>query len=90
MTEREISSRPVFLVAATTAIAVAGGLGFVVGAIRQERGRSMDLLVAQFEMSSVSMALFGMLLTAGVLALLFGLVSVASRYDRDATDGPAR
>jgi len=85
MSEREISSRPVFLIAATVAVALAGGLGFVVGTTGQERGFTMDLLVAQFDMSPLSMTLFGMVLAASVLALLFGLVSVVARYDGDAT-----
>jgi hypothetical protein len=42
----------------------------------------MDLLgVVSFQMTPVSMAAFGMVVTASVLALLFSLVSVAARYD---------
>jgi hypothetical protein len=84
MSERVISARIVLLAAAATVVLAAGGLGFVVGTTGQNRGRSMDLLVTQFQMSPLSMAAFGMVLTAVVFAVLFGLVSVASRYDETA------
>ncbi len=86
MSERVISSRPVFLVTATVVVLVAGGIGFVVGTTGQNRGTTMNLFgLSLFEMTPVTMALFGMLLTACVLALLFGLVSYASQYDTDRT-----
>ncbi|WP_137283570.1 DUF7520 family protein [Halorussus salinisoli] len=81
-TDATISSRPIFAAVAVIVVLVAGGLGAVVGASGQERAVAMDLLgVVSFQMTPVSMAAFGMVVTAGVLALLFGLVSVASRYD---------
>ncbi|WP_458206172.1 DUF7520 family protein [Haladaptatus sp. NG-SE-30] len=84
MSDRVISSRPVFLATATVIVLVAGGIGFVVGTTGQNRGKTMDVLgVPLFEMSPVTMALFGMALTAVVLALLFGLVTYASRYDTE-------
>lgn len=86
MSERVISSRPVFLATATVVVLVAGGIGFVVGTTGQNRSTTMNLFgVPLFEMSPVTMALFGMLLTTCVLALLFSLVSYASRHDTDAT-----
>lgn len=89
MSERVVSGRPIFLAAAATVVLATGGLGFVVGTTGQERGRSMDLLVTQFQMSPLSMALFGMVLTTVVLAALFGLVSFVSRYD-EASGGSTR
>lgn len=45
---------------------------------------TMDLLgVVSFPMTPVSMAAFGMAATAVVLAVLFGLVSLASEYDAE-------
>ena len=80
----EISGRPIFAAVAVLVVLVAGGIGAIVGASGQARAVSMDLLgVVSFPMTPVSMAAFGMLLTAGVLALLFGLVTVASQYDAE-------
>jgi hypothetical protein len=81
-TDSTISSRPIFAAVSVVVVLVAGGLGAIVGASGQERAVAMDLLgVVSFQMTPVSMAAFGMAVTASVLALLFGLVSVASRYD---------
>ena len=88
-TESTVSSRPIFAAVAVIVVLIAGGIGAVVGASGQERAVAMDLLgVVAFQMTPVSMAMFGMVVTAAVLALLFGLVSVASRYD-DQTGGRA-
>ncbi|UPV99193.1 hypothetical protein M0R88_11725 [Halorussus gelatinilyticus] len=77
-----ISSRPIFAGVSVVVVLVAGGIGAIVGASGQKREVAMNLLgVVSFQMSPVVMAAFGMVLTASVLALLFGLVSVASRYD---------
>lgn len=82
-----VSGRPIFAVVATIVVLVAGGIGAVVGASGQERDVAMDLLgVVSFQMTPTSMAAFGMVVTAGVLALLFGLVSVAAGYDDTADD----
>jgi pseudouridine-5'-phosphate glycosidase len=81
-TESTVSSRPIFAAVAVIVVLIAGGIGAVVGASGQERAVAMDLLgVVSFQMTPVSMAAFGMVVTAAVLALLFGLVSVASRYE---------
>jgi pseudouridine-5'-phosphate glycosidase len=81
-TDETISSRPIFAAVAVIVVLVAGGIGAIVGASGQNRAVSMDLLgVVSFQMTPVSMAAFGMVVTASVLALLFGLVSVAARYD---------
>ncbi|MFH5797856.1 hypothetical protein [Haladaptatus sp. DYF46] len=82
MSDRVISSRPVFLATAITIVIAAGGIGLTVGATGQNRGKTLSLLgVSLFDMSPVSMALFGMALTTTVLVLLFALVSYASRFD---------
>ncbi|UPV73129.1 hypothetical protein M0R89_11280 [Halorussus limi] len=84
-TDSTISSRPIFAAVSVVIVLVAGGIGAVVGASGQERAVAMDLLgVVSFQMTPVSMAAFGVVVTASVLALLFGLVSVASRYDDEA------
>ena len=89
-TESTVSSRPIFAAVAAIVVLIAGGIGAVVGASGQERAVAMDLLgVVSFQMTPVSMAAFGMVVTAAVLALLFGLVSVAARYD-DAADSDSR
>ncbi|NHN57899.1 MULTISPECIES: hypothetical protein [Halorussus] len=81
-TESRISSRPIFGVLAVVIVLVAGGIGAVVGASGQQRAVPMDLFgLVSFPMTPVSMAAFGMLLTGAVMAVLFSLVSVASRYD---------
>jgi len=81
-TDATISGRPIFAAGAVVVVLIGGGLGAIVGASGQRRDASVDLLgVVSFEMSPVVMTAFGMLLTASVLALLFGLVRVASRYD---------
>ena len=81
-TESRISSRPIFGVVAVVIVLLAGGIGAIVGASGQQRSVAMDLLgVVSFGMTPASMAAFGMLVTGGVLAVLFALVSVASRYD---------
>jgi hypothetical protein len=81
-TDSTISSQPIFAAVSIIIILIAGGIGSIVGASGQERAVAMDLLgVLSFEMTPISMAVFGMAVTASVLALLFGLVSVASRYD---------
>ncbi|WP_128477692.1 DUF7520 family protein [Halorussus pelagicus] len=81
-TDSTISSRPIFAAVSVIVVLLAGGIGAVVGASGQERSVAMDLLgVVSFQMTPVSMAAFGMTVTASVLALLFGLVTVAARYD---------
>jgi hypothetical protein len=78
----EISVQPVFAVVAILVVLVSGGIGAIVGASGQERAVAMDLLgVVSFPMTPTTMAAFGMLVTAGVLSLLFGLVALAARYD---------
>jgi pseudouridine-5'-phosphate glycosidase len=84
-TESTVSGRPIFAAVAVIIVLIAGGIGAIVGASGQERAVAMDLLgLVSFQMTPVSMAVFGMVVTAAVLALLFGLVSVASRYDDQA------
>ncbi|WP_435179854.1 DUF7520 family protein [Halorussus sp. AFM4] len=84
-TESRISARPVFGAVAVVVVLVAGGIGAIVGASGQQRAVPMDLFgLVSFPMTPASMAAFGMLVTAGVLALLFSLVSVAARYDDEA------
>ena len=83
-TDSTISSRPIFAAVSVIVVLVAGGLGAIVGASGQNREVAMDLLgVVSFQMTPVVMAAFGMFVTASVLAVLFGLVSVASRYDEE-------
>lgn len=80
--EETVSGRPIFAAGAVIVVLIAGVLGAIVGASGQERDVPMDLLgVLSFQMTPAGMAIFGMAVTAGVLALLFGLVSVASQYD---------
>lgn len=82
MSDRIVSSRPIFLVTAVTVVLAAGGIGFTVGTTGQSRGKTLSLFGAPlFDMSPVSMALFGMALTTAVLIVLFALVSFASQYD---------
>lgn len=84
-TDSTVSSRPIFAAVAVIVVLIAGGIGAIVGASGQERAVAMDLLgVLSFQMTPVSMAVFGMVVTAAVLALLFGLVSIASQYDDQA------
>jgi pseudouridine-5'-phosphate glycosidase len=79
-----VSGRPIFAAVAVIVVLVSGGIGAIVGASGQERAVAMDLLgVVSFPMTPVSMVAFGMLVTGGVLALLFGLVCVAARYDAE-------
>ncbi|NEU57439.1 hypothetical protein [Halorussus sp. MSC15.2] len=86
-TESRISSRPIFAAVAVVVVLVAGGIGAVVGASGQERAVTMDLFgVVSFGMTPLSMATFGMLVTASTLAVLFTLVSVASRYDDEVSE----
>ncbi|WP_227355286.1 DUF7520 family protein [Haladaptatus salinisoli] len=86
MNDRIVSGRPIFLATAAVVVLVAGGIGFVVGTTGQNRGTTMDLFgVPLFEMSPAVMAVFGMAVTTGVLVLLFGLVSYASRFDSERT-----
>ena len=66
---------------------MSGVIGAVVGTTGQERAMSMGVGVVSFQMTPVSMAAFGMLVTTATLAVLFGLVSVASRYDDEAKPG---
>lgn len=80
----DISGRPIFAVVVVVVLSLSGLIGLVVGTTGQERGMSMELAgVVSFAMTPVSMAAFGVLVTASVFALLFGLVSVASRYDAE-------
>ncbi|PSP55717.1 hypothetical protein BRC82_03795 [Halobacteriales archaeon QS_1_67_19] len=80
--DAEISGRPIFAIVAVVVVLVGGLLGGIVGTTGQERAMTMDLLgVVSFPMTPVSMAAFGMAVTALALAALFGLVRVASRYD---------
>jgi len=82
---REVSARPFLAGAAVVVVALAGLLGAVVGTTGRQEGMAMDLLgVVTFQMTPASMAAFGMAATAAVLALLFGLVSVAADYDETA------
>ncbi|WP_423745553.1 hypothetical protein V5735_06170 (plasmid) [Haladaptatus sp. SPP-AMP-3] len=82
MSDRIISSRPIFLATAVTVVLAAGGIGLTVGATGQNRGKTLSLFgLSLFDMSPVSMAVFGMVLTTVVLVLLFALVSFASRFD---------
>jgi len=82
---REVSARPFLAGAAVVVVALAGLLGAVVGTTGRQEGTAMDLVgVVSFQMTPISMAAFGMAATAAVLALLFGLVSVAAEYDEAA------
>ncbi len=84
MSDRIISSRPIFLATAVFVVIAAGGIGLTVGATGQNRHKTLSLLgVSLFKMSPASMALFGMALTATLLVVLFVLVSYVSRYDTD-------
>ncbi|WP_049971253.1 DUF7520 family protein [Haladaptatus cibarius] len=86
MSERIVSSRPIFLTTATVVVLLAGAIGFVVGTTGQSRGTAMAIFgVSLFEMTPFTMALFGMILTTCVLALVFGLVTYVSRYDTERT-----
>lgn len=82
MTDATISGRPLFAIAGTVVVLIAGGFGALVGATGQERDASADLLgVVSFEMTPLSMAAFGVVATSLILLVLFGLVRVASQYD---------
>ncbi|WP_115862780.1 DUF7520 family protein [Halorussus litoreus] len=85
-TDGTISGRPIFAAGAVIVVFLAAGLGAIVGASGQERDVALDLFgVVSFGMTPVSMAAFGVLFAGGTLALLFGLVSVASRHDEPST-----
>ena len=84
-TDQRISGRPIFVAGAAVVVLLAGGLGAIVGASGQERAATLDLLgVVSFGMTPTSMATFGVLFAAVVLTVLFGLVTLASRYDAEA------
>lgn len=78
------SGRPLFAAAGAVVVVMAAVIGAVVGATGEARGATMEFFgVSLFGMTPVSMAVFGVLVTSAVLALVFGLVSLASRYDTE-------
>ena len=80
--EATIPGRPIFVATAVVVVLIAGGMGLLVGASGQKRGMTMDLLgVVAIPMTPISVATVGVVVTVTVLVALFGLVSVASRYD---------
>lgn len=75
------SGRSLLGLAGAVVVLMSALIGVFVGTTGQERGMSMELGVVSFQMTPVSMAVFGVLVTTATLAVLFGLVNVASRYD---------
>ncbi len=80
--------RRVFLVVAATVVLIAGGIGFFVGANGASVAPTISVL-GWFALPTTpaTMTVYGMLLAAVSLGVLFGLVTLASRFDDvDAAD----
>jgi hypothetical protein len=74
--------RRVFLVVAVTVVALAGILGFFVGANGADVAPSIPLVGGLvLPTTPATMTVYGMLLAAVSLGVLFGLVTLASRFD---------
>lgn len=82
VTDDSTDGRRVFLVIAVSVVLIAGGLGFVVGANGASVAPTITVL-GRFALPTTpaTMTVYGMLLAAVSLAALFGLVTVASRFD---------
>ncbi|AUV81880.1 hypothetical protein C2R22_09645 [Salinigranum rubrum] len=82
MADDSTDGRRVFLVVAVTVVLIAGGIGFFVGA----NGASVAPTITLFgglvlPTTPVTMAVYGMLLAVVSLGVLFGLVTLASRFE---------
>jgi Zn-dependent membrane protease YugP len=74
--------RRVFLVVATTVVFLAGGIGLFVGANGASVAPTITVLGGLvLPTTPATMAVYGMLLAGVSLGVLFGLVTLASRFD---------
>jgi hypothetical protein len=82
VTDDSTEGRRVFLVIAVTVVVLAGVLGFFVGSNGAAVAPTISVF-GQFSLPTtpVTMTVYGMLLAVVSLAVLFGLVTAASRFD---------
>jgi hypothetical protein len=82
VTDETTDGRRVFGVVAVTVVSLAGVLGFFVGANGSAVAPTITVLGAvALPATPLTMSAYGMVLAAAALAALFGLVSLASRFD---------
>jgi Zn-dependent membrane protease YugP len=74
--------RRIFLVIAVSVVLIAGGIGFFVGANGASVAPTITLLGGfALPTTPLTMSVYGILLAGVSLAVLFGLVTLASRFD---------
>ena len=82
MTDDSTDGRRIFAVIAVVVVLLAGVLGFFVGSNGAEVVPAVSVLgLFTLPTTPVTMTLYGMVLAAGSLVGLFGLVTLASRFD---------
>ena len=87
MTDQFIDGRRVFLVVAASVVALAGVIGFFVGSNGAEVAPTISVFgLLALPTTPATLTLYGMVLAAVALAVLFGLVTLASRVDDASLD----
>jgi hypothetical protein len=87
VTDDSTSGRRVFVVVAVTVVAIAGVLGFFVGANGAAVAPTIPIAGGfALPTTPATMTLYGMVLAAVSLAGLFGLATFASRFDEGRVD----
>jgi hypothetical protein len=82
VTDDSTDGRRIFVVVGVTVVFLAGLLGFFVGANGADVAPAISVLgVFSLPTTPVTMTLYGMVLAVVSLAGLFGLVTLASRFD---------
>jgi ribose/xylose/arabinose/galactoside ABC-type transport system permease subunit len=82
VTDDSTDGRRIFAVIAVVVVLLAGVLGFFVGSNGADVAPAVSVLgLFALPTTPVTMTLYGMVLAAGSLVGLFGLVTLASRFD---------
>ena len=82
MTAQFVDGRRIFVVVAASVVALAGVIGFFVGS----NGADVAPTISVFGLLAIpttpaTLTLYGMVLAVVALAVLFGLVTLASRFE---------
>lgn len=77
----EVSGRRVLLTVGAIVVLVCGYIGYVIGTSHADRAAIRVFGRVTLPMSPLAMSIYGSGLALLVIAILFGAVSLASRYD---------
>jgi Zn-dependent membrane protease YugP len=82
VTDQFTDGRRVFVVVAASVVALAGIIGFFVGSNGAEVAPTISVFgLLALPTTPATLTLYGMVLAAVALGVLFGLVTLASRFD---------